>query len=138
MESSLWASSRAPAALKELAAVRSAQLVGCSYCVDIGSSVLPALGLDEAKAQAIGSWRESDLFDETERLVLELAECVTATPVDVPPGLVDELGTRMSTAAVTELVAYVCWENWRGRFNHTFGIEAAGFCDVRSRVAAPG
>jgi AhpD family alkylhydroperoxidase len=131
MESSLWLSSRAPAALKELAAVRSAQMVGCSYCVDIGSSLLPALGLDDAKLRAVSTWRESDAFDETERLVLELAECVTSTPVEVPPGLLEKLEARMSRAATTELVAYVCWENWRGRFNHTFGIGSAGFCELR-------
>lgn len=131
MESSLWVSSRVPAALKELAAVRAAQMVGCSYCVDIGSSLLPALGLDAAKLAAVARWRESDAFDDTERLVLELAERVTATPVDVPPALLEQLGSRMSRAAVTELVAYACWENWRGRFNHAFGIGAAGFCELR-------
>jgi alkylhydroperoxidase family enzyme len=88
------------------------------------------------------------LFSETERLVLEYADAMTQTPVEVPETLFAKLREKFSEAQMVELTASVAWENYRARFDHAFGVKAEGFttgsyCAVpvrpakQNRAAAP-
>jgi hypothetical protein len=69
--------------------------------------------------------------------VLDYAEAMTLTPVEVPDELFAALRQHFNEAQLVELTAAIAWENHRGRFNHAFGIEAQGFskgayCPLRS------
>ncbi|HLJ89515.1 MAG TPA: hypothetical protein VKZ53_22085 [Candidatus Angelobacter sp.] len=70
---------------------------------------------------------ESDLFDQDEKLVLELADAITATPANVQPGLRGRLQKRFSTPQLVELAAAIAWENYRARSNRVFGFGSEGF-----------
>ena len=74
-------------------------------------------------------YRESDRFDESERLVLDLAVGMTTTPVKVDDELFAALRARFDDAQLVELVNLIALENLRSRFNTTFGIGAAGFSE---------
>ena len=54
--------------------------IGCSWCIDYGYYEGMNHGIDPAKVRAVTNWRDSDLFDERERAVLEYAEMATSTP----------------------------------------------------------
>ena len=69
----------------------------------------------------------SGLFSETEKIVLEYADAMTHTPVEVPEGLFARLRDRFSDAQLVELTATIAWENYRARFDHAFGVEGEGF-----------
>jgi alkylhydroperoxidase family enzyme len=77
----------------------------------------------------LAHWRGSHLFTLEEKLVLEFADCVTATPVDVPDALFANLRERFNEAQLVELTSSLAWENYRARFAHAFGIEAQGFSE---------
>ncbi len=77
----------------------------------------------------LAHYRESDAFDETEKLVLEYAEAMTNTPVDVANELFDALRARFSEAQLVELTAEIAWENWRARFDHALEIRSQGFSE---------
>jgi alkylhydroperoxidase family enzyme len=75
----------------------------------------------------LSSYRNSALFSETERLVLEYADAMTQTPVEVAMALFIKLRQKFSDAQLVELTATLAWENYRARFNHAAGVEAEGF-----------
>jgi len=73
------------------------------------------------------NYRNSALFTEIERLVLEYADAMTQTPVEVPDALFAKLREKFTDAQMVELTATLAWENYRARFDHALGVEAEGF-----------
>jgi alkylhydroperoxidase family enzyme len=88
-----------------------------------------ALGIADEDLLDLGRYRESDRFSELEKLALDLAVAMTATPADVPQSLRDELRRHMSDAQLAELAAAIAWENHRARLNRGLGVRAPGFSD---------
>lgn len=118
---------RVPRQLKELAVAKAAALSGCEWCMDIGSSMAVRHGVSEAKLRALPSYRDSDELTDVERLVLDLAVGMTRTPVDVPDELFARLRERFDEAQLVELCSEIAVENYRARFNWSFGIGSQGF-----------
>ncbi|HEY8491104.1 MAG TPA: carboxymuconolactone decarboxylase family protein [Dehalococcoidia bacterium] len=115
--------------LKELAYLKAGALVGCPWCLDIGSALSRALGVTEEQVTDLHRYRESPAFSEQEKLVLEYAERMTRTPVEVPDDLFQALRRHFDDAQLVELTAAVAWENYRARFNHALGIQPQGFAE---------
>lgn len=122
-------SNRVDGRLKELAVLKAATRIGCAFCIDIGSAEGRSVGLEEEQLRALRSHEESDAFSDRERLVLEYADAMTSTPAVVPQGLFDALAAEFDDAELVELTAAVAFENYRGRFNHAFDVDAQGFSE---------
>src|SRR5437764_855110 len=97
--------------------------------MDIGSAVGRAAGVTDAQLRALPEYRKSSRFSELERLVLDYAVAMTATPVDVSETLFGDLRRHFNDEQMIELTATIAWENYRARFDHALGIEAQGFSD---------
>jgi alkylhydroperoxidase family enzyme len=111
--------------------------------MDIGSAVSRTNGVSVEKLAALGEYRKSPLFSETEKLVLEYADGMTQTPVEVSDALFAKLREKFTDAQLVELTAALAWENYRARFDHAFGVEAEGFtkgsyCAMPARAASAG
>jgi AhpD family alkylhydroperoxidase len=133
METMVEASWRAlPSPLRDLAVLKAASSLDCPWCLDFGSHVASRGGLSDDKLRQLHTWRSAAVFDETERLVLELAEQMSATPVAVDPALVDRVRARVGDRGLLELVASIALENQRSRFNIAMGVLPQGW----SRVCA--
>lgn len=118
-----------PQMLRALASVRVSQLADCAFCVDLNSALLA--GEDgQARLGEVSRWRHSAVFSEEERLVLEYAEAMTATPPEVDDALMDRLKARFEPAAIVELSAVIGLQNMSARFNHALGARAHGFCSL--------
>jgi AhpD family alkylhydroperoxidase len=124
-ETALLASAR----LKALAELKAGAVINCEYCLDIGSALAQAAGVTEAQLRALPSFRTSEQFSESEKLVLELAEAMTRVPTTVEDGLRERLLGRFSRAQLTELAAAIAWENHRARLNQALGVRPSGFSD---------
>jgi AhpD family alkylhydroperoxidase len=126
--------------LKYLAGTRAAMVAGCEYCVDIGSELSRKVGVPDEQLMELVRYRDSDAFTEEERDVIELGDCMTRTPIEVPDELFDRLRARFDEEQIVELVSAIAVENYRARFNHTLEIEPDGFSEgkfcVRPEVAA--
>ena len=92
--------------------------------MDIASAVGREQGISVDKLQALADPQSSPLFDETEKLVLAYAECMTRTPVDVPDQLFNNLRARFSPVELVELTHSIAWENFRARFNRALLVES--------------
>ena len=119
--------------LKTLATMASASVIGCNWWASTSATRPPGLRVD--KLREVPRWRESDVFDSTERLVLEFAEALTVTPPEVTDELVERLNDLLGVPAVVELAMMVAVENERSRFNSAFGLTSPGFSD---RCELPG
>ncbi|MCH7766017.1 MAG: carboxymuconolactone decarboxylase family protein [Acidobacteria bacterium] len=85
--------------------------------------------MSEEKIRALPDYQGSSLFSETEKLVLQYTDGMTATPVEVPEDLFARLKEKFNEAQLVELTASIAWENYRARFDHAFGIESEGFTE---------
>ena len=115
--------------IKHLARLRAAQLVGCEWCLDFGSYLAQKAGGNPEKLRALATWRDSPLFDDRERLVLEYAEAMTRTPVELSDELFARLRDHFDERQMVELTMSVALENLYTRFNWAFGIEGEGFSE---------
>jgi 4-carboxymuconolactone decarboxylase len=130
LEMAFMHSHRAPLKLKQLAELKAAALSGCEWCMDFGSWLSTHSGdITEEQLQELPRFRESDAFDEEEKLVLEYAECITRTPVEVPDELFERLRERFDEAQLIELTYAAALENLRARFNWALGIEPQGYSE---------
>jgi AhpD family alkylhydroperoxidase len=120
---------RVPVRLKVLAELKAAALTTCEYCVDIGSQIARRAGISDEELLALPRYRESPLFDELDRLVLDYAVAMSRTPVEVDGELRARLRARFDDAQLVELTNAIAIENMRGRFNLALDIGSAGFSE---------
>lgn len=59
---------------------------------------------------------------DTERLVLQLADAMVATPSNIPDDLYARLRTQFSEEQLMELSAHIAFENFRARLNRVFDV----------------
>ncbi|POX43878.1 carboxymuconolactone decarboxylase family protein [Streptomyces sp. Ru72] len=115
--------------LKALAEMASSAAIGCAWCMDFGYWVSRERGMAREKLVDVARWRDSDVYTELERDVLEYAEAMTATPPAVDDALAARLLGRLGEPAFVELTAMVAVENLRSRINAALGLTSQGFKD---------
>jgi alkylhydroperoxidase family enzyme len=94
-------------------------------------------GASDEKIAALADFRSSPLFNDAERVALELAEAASGLPHDVPDELFDRLREHYSDVQIVELSYIVALENFRSRFNRTLRVESQGlYCVLPSHSEA--
>jgi AhpD family alkylhydroperoxidase len=115
--------------LSSYAQLASAAVIGCSWCLDFGYFIAHNEGLDVTKVREVPRWRDSEVFTQLERDVLEYAEAMTVTPPTVDDWMVEKLTDQLGVEAVVELTMMVAIENQRSRFNSAMGLASQGYSD---------
>lgn len=115
--------------LKELATLKAATLIGCRFCIDIGTSISRRFGIEPETLLDLPVYETSARFTPLEKRVLEYTVAMTETPMRVTRALSDALRAELGIPALVELTSVVAWENHRARFNHAIGAEEEGFSD---------
>ncbi len=124
--------------LKEMANLKVAAIIGCPFCIDLGSAQAKAAGITETQMRALPMYRESGAFSNAEKLVLDYAVAMTRNPVDVADYLFTQLRALFDPIKIVELTAVIAWENYRSRFNHALGMKSHGFSDQTYCVVPEG
>jgi AhpD family alkylhydroperoxidase len=114
--------------LKNLVELKGAQMIGCEFCVDLGSQICRNSGLSDDELLALPRYRSSDLFSEREKLALDFAVGVMRTPVDVSDELFARMREHFSDEQLVELTALLTLVNL-DRLNAAFGVGSAGFSE---------
>jgi AhpD family alkylhydroperoxidase len=78
-----------PKRTRELVSLRTSQINGCGFCVDIHTKEAAAAGETAVRLHLVAAWRETTVFSEAERAALELAE-EGARLADAHQGVSDE------------------------------------------------
>ena len=119
--------SRLPEHLDHLVVVATAMHLGCSWCIDFGSSLWEQKGLDHDVLLDLVRWREVDRFDDDTRAALSFAEAASGNLDQVTDEMVVDLRTRFGQDGLVELAYLVALENMRSRFNSSLGLASQGF-----------
>ena len=80
-------------------------------------------GLSDDKLRAVPG-NDLTLLNDTERLVIELADALTNTPSDVSDELYARLRNQFSEEQLMQLAAQIAFENYRARWNRLFNVES--------------
>lgn len=128
-EKAVAADARVEEGLRVLVQLKAAALIGCEFCIDLGSHEAREAGITEQQLLDLWRYRDSEHFDETQKLVLDLTVAMTRTPVDVSQELFDALRERFDDGRLLELINLAALENLRSRFNGAFDIGSAGFSE---------
>lgn len=115
---------------RDLAELKAAALTSCEYCIDLGSSIARRrAGLSDEQLLALPRYRDSQLFSDLDKLVLDYAVGMSRTPVEVSDELFNALREHFDDAQLVELTSVIALENLRGRFNLALGVGATGFSE---------
>jgi alkylhydroperoxidase family enzyme len=114
--------------LKYLVELKGAQMIGCEFCVDLGSQICRNSGFSDQELLAVPRYRESDLFTEREKVALDYTVAVMRTPVEVTDELFASTKEHFTNEQLVEITALLTVVNL-DRFNAAFGVGSAGFSD---------
>jgi len=113
---------------KNLVELKGAQMIGCEFCVDLGSQVCRNSGFSDSELLALPRYQTSDLFTDREKAALDYAVAVMRTPVEVTDELFARVRSYFDDRQLVEITALLTLVNL-DRFNAAFKIGSAGFSD---------
>lgn len=98
--------------------------------MDIHAAVGGKQGLSRDKIDAALGVKDTASLTERERVALEYADRVTATPIDVPDAFFARLRSLFSEREIVELTAQIAHENYNAKSNRPLRVEANNFCEI--------
>ena len=80
-------------------------------------------GLTDDKLSAVLG-NDFSIFNDTERLVIELADAMVTAPSNISDDLYSRLRNQFSEEQLMQLSAQIAFENYRARWNRVFNVES--------------
>jgi AhpD family alkylhydroperoxidase len=107
--------------LRALVELRSSQINGCAYCVDLHSREVREAGETEQRLDCLCVWRETTFFDERERAALAWAESVTlVSETHIPDDVYEEAHKHFSDKDLVDLTLIIAIINAWNRIAISF------------------
>ncbi|WP_422650107.1 Carboxymuconolactone decarboxylase family protein [Cupriavidus sp. H18C1] len=107
--------------IRELVEIRTSQLNGCGFCVDMHIKMAKIHGERELRLHHLAVWRESTLFSPRERAALAWTEVLTHIPAHgVPDDIYERVRTQYSEKELSDLTFLVGAINSWNRLNVAF------------------
>lgn len=116
--------------IRSLVTVRVSQINHCAFCVDVNAAKLIEKNGSEEKVANLHQWRESSVFDEKEKTVLEYVEAVTYTDGQITDELMSRLKQFYSEDSLVELTGLIAFQNLSSKFNAALDVPPQGFCQM--------
>lgn len=90
--------------LLHLIKLRSSQINGCAYCLDMHWKDLRAIGESEQRLYSLDAWRESPFYTDRERAALAWTEAVTlVASTHVPNEIYEEVRRQFNEKELADL-----------------------------------
>ena len=107
--------------LRELIKIRTSQINGCAFCLDMHTKDARAQGETEQRIYALNAWRETPFFNDRERAALEWTEHLTLIAGhDVPDDLYARVRAQFSEDETAKLTLAVVQINGWNRLVKSF------------------
>ena len=103
-------------------------MIGCEYCVDLGSQICRHSGLSDDELLALPRYRKATCSLTVRSSRSTTPSRVMRTPVEVTDELFAQLKEHFTDKQLVEITALLTVVNI-DRFNAAFGIGAAGFSE---------
>jgi AhpD family alkylhydroperoxidase len=98
---------------KDLIKIRTSQINGCSYCIDMHTKEAREHGETEQRIYALTAWHETPFFNEKERAVLSFTEEVTSINTRVSDATYDNAVKILGEKYVAQmLMAVIVMNAW--------------------------
>ncbi len=103
-----------PQSLLELVKMRSSQINGCAYCIDMHSKDAMSEGETTQRLFGLDAWRETPYYTKKERAALAWAEAVTlVSQTHVPDEVYEEARKYFSEKELVDLtMAVIAINSW--------------------------
>ncbi len=101
-------------ALLELVKIRTSQINGCAFCLDMHTQDARAAGESEQRMNTLSAWRETPFFNERERAALAWTETVTrVSETHVPDETYESVRQHFNEKELVDLtLAIVAINGW--------------------------
>ncbi len=104
--------------LLHLVKLRSSQINGCAYCLDMHWKDLRAIGESEQRLYSLDAWEESPFYSDRERAALVWTEAVTrVADTHVPESVYKEARQHFSEAELANLTLAIATINGWNRLS---------------------
>src|SRR3982751_2317300 len=116
-------------ALLELVKLRTSQINGCGFCIDMHTKDARASGETEQRLHLVVAWREAaHLYSEKERAALEWTEAVTLVRDDhVPDDVYARARAQFGETELVTLTLAISATNAWNRLNIAFRMPAGDY-----------
>lgn len=98
--------------------------------MDMHAAVGGKVGLPPSKIDAALGWDESNELSQREKIALQYADRVSATPVDVSDEFFAILKDQFTEREILELTSHIAHENYNAKMNRPLRVEANGLCQL--------
>lgn len=120
--------------LLELVKMRSSQLNGCAFCLDMHSKDARAEGETEQRLYVLPAWREAPFYTERERAALEWTEALTLiSEHDVSDELYAHVRTHFSEKELVDLTLAITNINAWNRLSIAFRTEVGKYQPAKAQ-----
>ncbi len=107
--------------LRALVELRTSQINGCSYCVDLHSRQVRDAGETQQRLDCLSVWRETSFYDDRERAALAWAESVTnVSQTGIPDAVYEEAKKHFSDKDLVDLTLIISMMNAWNRIAISF------------------
>jgi AhpD family alkylhydroperoxidase len=113
--------------LLELVKLRSSQLNGCAYCLDMHSKDARAEGETEQRIYVLSAWREAPFYTPRERAALAWTEAVTLIPGGVSEALRESVREHFDDKELVDLTMAIVTINGWNRLSISLGADVGSY-----------
>jgi AhpD family alkylhydroperoxidase len=108
-------------ALVEMVRLRTSQINGCSYCIDLHTKDARKAGVSERALALLPVWREAPMFDDRERAAFAWTEAVTqVADGHVPDAVWEQIKPHFTPEEIVDLTLLIVSINAWNRFGIAF------------------
>jgi AhpD family alkylhydroperoxidase len=123
--------------LVELVNMRSSQINGCAYCLDMHSKDARAAGETEQRLYTLNGWREAPFFSDRERAALAWTEAVTQiADTHAPDDAFEPLREHFSEKEIVDLTLAITTINAWNRLMISFRVPPGNYQPPKHRAPA--
>ena len=110
---------------KDLIKIRSSQINGCAFCIDMHTKEARKAGETEQRIYALNAWRDTSFFSEEERAILALTEEVTLISGHVADGTYEQAAKVLEETYLAQVILAIITINVWNRIGITTNLTPA-------------
>lgn len=110
---------------KDLIKIRSSQINGCAFCIDMHSKEARKAGETEQRIYALNAWRDTSFYTAEERAILALTEEVTLISDHVSDGTYEQAAKVLEETYLAQVILAIITINVWNRIGITTKLTPA-------------
>ena len=124
--------------LLHLLKLRTSQINGCAFCLDMHWKDLKSIGESEQRLYSLDAWRETPFYSDRERAALAWTEAITkVTEGHVPDEVFEQVRAQFSEKEIADLTLAVVTINAWNRISIATRVVPGTYQPVKKKELQP-